>query len=548
MNFFRYAMALFIPLLLMCNSISGQDIFQEKRKEWVEKAEKFKPKLIEVVKHPVSLVTVIKAEKAFQGWRIQPENPLDSLYGKSFKQKTSVIVDFGEHMTGYFSFSVKSISGTPDAPLRFKLTFGEVPSELVTSFDPYPGTLSRAWLQDEIVTLTLIPNTYTLPRRIACRFVKIELLGSSQYFDFAISNMEFKAVSSVDKLPEDLSPNTDPIIKEIDKISLKTLKECMQTVYEDGPKRDQRLWIGDLYLESLANSITFKNFDLTKRCLYLLAASCDEQGYLHSNVFERPTPHAQANAHLIDYALLYNLALKEYFLATNDKETCNDLWPVAKRQIDIALGYVAKDGVFNIDAEPGWWMFFDWKDELNKQASMQGLTINVLKETYELAVRLGKESEVDHFKTTIERMTREARNRFYDKKTGLVVSGPNNQISVASQVWMILGGVLSQKEGQTALNQIIKMKRSAVYPGTPYLYHYFIQALLNCKMENEARELMVSYWGSMVKKGADTFWEAFDPENDLLSPYNFYPVNSYCHAWSCTPTYFIRKYPEIFQK
>lgn len=52
----------------------------------------------------------------------------------------------------------------------------------------------------------------------------------------------------------------------------------------------------------------------------------------------------------------------------------------------------------------------------------------------------------------------------------------------------------------------------------------------------------------MIHKGADTFWEVYDPQNEYLSPYNFFPINSYCHAWSCTPTYFIRKYPEIFQK
>lgn len=45
----------------------------------------------------------------------------------------------------------------------------------------------------------------------------------------------------------------------------------MQGVYEDGPKRDQRLWMGDLYLEALANTASFQQYDVTKRCLYLLA-------------------------------------------------------------------------------------------------------------------------------------------------------------------------------------------------------------------------------------------------------------------------------------
>jgi arylsulfatase A-like enzyme len=41
--------------------------------------------------------------------------------------------------------------------------------------------------------------------------------------------------------------------------------------------------------------------------------------------------------------------------------------------------------------------------------------------------------------------------------------------------------------------------------------------------------------------GADTFWEVYVPGDDFLSPYNSHLMNSYCHAWSCTPTYFLRR-------
>ena len=73
----------------------------------------------------------------------------------------------------------------------------------------------------------------------------------------------------------------------------------MQTVYEDGPKRDRRLWIGDLYLEALANAWSYKNHDLTKRCLYLLAALANDEGLLHATVLETPTPSSAKR-----YALL----------------------------------------------------------------------------------------------------------------------------------------------------------------------------------------------------------------------------------------------------
>jgi hypothetical protein len=75
---------------------------------------------------------------------------------------------------------------------------------------------------------------------------------------------------------------------------------------------------------------------------------------------------------------------------------------------------------------------------------------------------------------------------------------------------------------------------------TPYLNHYVVDAMLLCGLRNEALELVRSYWGGMVAAGADTFWEAYAPDEPLLSPYGDHHINSYCHAWSCTPSYFIR--------
>jgi hypothetical protein len=348
-------------------------------------------------------------------------------------------------------------------------------------------------------------------------------------------------------MPEPLAGSTEQIIKDIDKVGLNTLKECMQTVYEDGPKRDQRLWIGDLYLESLANTYSFKNHELTKRCLYLLAGLSGKEGYLVGTVFESPEPHPQAGQYLYDYSLLYNAALKEYVAATNDLETGKDLWPVAKRQLDIIHKYLQADGLLDYEkANAEWWLFFDWKEGLHKEAALNGLSIYALKETYELAKMLNKQDELKEIPSLIKKMTQASRKQLYNKTTRLFESGKDKQISYASQIWMILGGVLSKEESQKTLTALINNEK-AIAQGAPYLYHYFIQALVNSGMNSEAKSFLNQYWGGMVKKGADTFWEVYDPNNELLSPYGFYPVNSYCHAWSCTPVYFIRKYPQIFQ-
>ncbi|HEX7906029.1 MAG TPA: hypothetical protein VF487_19285, partial [Chitinophagaceae bacterium] len=533
-------------LVFFISKISAQDFFGQQRAGWLKKAEEAKPPLIKTIKRPQHIVQLVKDTTAFQGWRTLRINPADSLYHSSFT-KTAVVVDFGEHLTGHYTFSLATSRGTADGPLRLRFTFGEVPSEVATPFDPYPGSLSRAWLQDEVITVMELPATITIPRRLAFRYVKIELLAISSHYDFRFTGMECLTTTSVNNIPAPLNSATPQLIKDIDKTGLATLKECMQSVYEDGPKRDRRLWIGDLYLEALANACSFKNHHLTKRCLYLLAALSDENGALLSNVFETPEPHAEVGApFLFEYSLLYNVALKDYFIATNDRKTVLDLWPVAKRQMENPKKYLKADGMFDYAAakKAGWWLFVDWSKALDKQASIQGIIIYSMKQTYALAKLLGKEDEVADLPGIISKMSDAAKRNLYDKERGLFLSGPDKQISYASQAWMVLGGVADKAESQKAL-KAIKNEKEAVHPGAPYLYHYYIAAMLECGLQQEAKETMINYWGGMLAKGADTFWEVYDPTNDFLSPYRFYPVNSYCHAWSCTPVYFIRKYPEV---
>lgn len=541
---------IFSLIALACISLTafGQDFYSpQERSYWLQKAQEYMPKLTETIKSPIGTVHITENKQSFQGWKVAPASSIETFYNASLKSQSGTIIDFGEHMTGYFTFVTSPINLTPDAPARIKFTFGEVPSELTTPFDPYTGGLSRAWLQDEIVTVMTVPDTITITRRLAFRYVKVELLHTPNY-DFALSKVFCKAVTSASKSPEPLPQSTSQIIKDIDQVGLNTLKECMQTVYEDGPKRDQRLWIGDLYLEALANTYSYKQHDLTKRCLYLLAGLADESGFLNGTVFEKPYPHAQAKQLLYDYALLYNVSVKDYLEATGDKQTAEDLWKVVKRQLDAATPYIQENGLMDFEkASKEWWIFFDWRDGLHREVAFHGVTIYAYKQTYELAKMLGKEKEVAQLPGIIKKMTNAVRKNLYDKKTGLFVGLENKQISYSSQVWMIISGVATRQEAQLALKGL-QTAKDVVRPGTPYAYHYFIQSMIDCGMDKEAKEALIEYWGGMVNKGADTFWEAYDPANDFLSPYNFFPMNSYCHAWSCTPVYFIRKYPGIFQQ
>lgn len=175
--------------------------FYPQQSEWLRIAEETKPELQETIVQPVTLVTPVQDPTAFQGWRMEPVDGLDNYFQVSMKQNPSVIVDFGRHMTGYYQFRLRTTFRCQDGPIRIRFTFAEVPSELCTPFDPYTGTLSRAWLQDEVITLMDIEQDIRLTRRVACRYVKIELIASSPDFDFRFADMSFAAVSSANTPP-----------------------------------------------------------------------------------------------------------------------------------------------------------------------------------------------------------------------------------------------------------------------------------------------------------------------------------------------------------
>jgi hypothetical protein len=111
---------------------------------------------------------------------------------------------------------------------------------------------------------------------------------------------------------------------------------------------------------------------------------------------------------------------------------------------------------------------------------------------------------------------------------------------VHSVAWLILGGVLS---GETAWETLKKALNdtNVVQPFTPYMHHYVLEAMQTLGKEAEMKAYIKELWGAMLRRGGDTFPEVFVKNDPDFSPYGDKMINSACHAWSCTPCYFLRK-------
>lgn len=458
---------------------------------------------------------------------------------KQLKKGDEIILDFGDHQVGYLNLQLDYEGSHPDAPVWLRIHFAEQPVELFENAKDYHGWISSSWIEEEQIHVDVIPSVVKLPRRYAFRYVKIEILDISSKFSLVVKDAICTAVSSADdsQLSEYVTDNA--LHKRLDQIACRTLHNCMQTVFEDGPKRDRRLWLGDLRMQALANYETYQNDAMVKACLYLFAALPMENGQMGACLFLDPTPEVDDTV-MFDYSLFYIATLRDYFERTKDMETLKDLWPTALCQIYIAEEKIGEKGVVS-DSDVLGWCFVDWNLELNKQASAHGIYMYALKAAIELADCLGEKEEQEKLLEVYTHAKADALKVFWDDTLECFVSGAAKQVSMASQVWMILGGAV---EGEEAINLLARMDgmTNKIDMVTPYMYHNYIDALIKLGEKSKALEKLEAYWGGMEKLGADTFWELYNPANPNESPYGGTIVNSYCHAWSCAPAYFLRKY------
>lgn len=520
-----------------------------KKSYFLAKANANKKVLFEQVKHPISVVDVRKDAAALHGWKCVKIEDISNLEFYSFSKGESVVVDFGENVVGYVSMLLQTVGAPQDAPAHLRITLGEVPGEVgdQAAFDNYDGWLSSSWLQQEQFRIDLANGWFDMKRRYTFRYIKIEVLDTSEKYRIKFNQIKANTVTAADPLCSPEVTTTDKELAVIDRIAIKTLKNNMQDFYEDAPKRDQRLWIGDFWQTVRPNYLTYGNLALTRRCMYLFASGADRKGRVPADLFLVNDDVVPDNIYWLTWLLMYSDSLYDYYEASGDKETLQDLFPVAMDQIKHAVSLLCEEGLLpqfkfsqsNDDTNGG--SFIDWNTEVDPQAPTQAVLIYTMKHMLELCDEFDDSEHANFLKEQLEITTKGALKHFWDRELKVFVSGQSRQISTISQIWFAKAGVLDSEQTKELLEKVINDKFTVRHV-MPFNENIFIETLLENDLRAEGIKALKSYYGYMVENGADTFWEILDFENDKASPYGSYIINSYCHGWGAYPSYLIRKF------
>lgn len=517
----------------------NENVEWDKNDQLISKAIDNTPELFTKEIIPNNIVKVVQDDSYIGGYKsIQSGKNIHKLSEYHLGKGDSLILDLGNHYVGHFKIDIDSIGSPMDAPLHLRVRFAEVPSELQYNPKDYDGWLSSSWIQEEFIHLDKLTEPLEMPRRYSCRYVELTVMDTSPKWKASFSNPVFIATSAVSMKQLDSKRVKEKKLEKIQIVSEKTLQDCMQLVYEDGPKRDRRLWLGDLRLQAAANYKTFKDQKLVKQGLYLFGGMPTKEGKIAANVFTSPEIQPD-DTFLFDYSLFFTVTLYDYYQEFKDNDVLDDLYEISKKSIKLALKHVDSNGRFIEDEE--WPVFCDWSNEFNKTTAGQAILIYSLKRFISLA-ETKKDDDIAFFEKALNKLIDFSKEHLFDKENFLFIVESNQETNIASQVWMVLAEVYDKETNKKIMQNAINNFFPITDIATPYMYHHIVEALFMADLEKEAIKLLKGYWGKMIDMGADTFWEAFAPEDPNYSPYGSPMVSSYCHAWSCTPSYLIDKY------
>lgn len=511
--------------------ISHSFYYLEQR-QWAKDASNCKVAIHHGEALPVAQIECMQDSAAWQGVSAVRTLPAEEAFERPFDFRTFRF-DFGRHLVGRLEFRL-GLSRPNDAPVRIRCKFAETPYELATDFATYHGHLDRSWLQEEVFLFDTLPEIIRLPRRYAFRYLEIEF-GSPNYMTRLVSLRCITETSAGEALPPPNGLSEEDLA--VDKVCVNTLRNCMQSLFEDGPKRDRRLWLGDLWIQAKVNAVTFRNFELAEKCICLFASLADCDGLVPGSLSLRENG-AMADCSVITYALLFPSLVLDHLCFTGNERLCRSMLPVARRQLELFGEAVDDNGVLH--PKDGWWLFIDQDLDLWRETPAMAMYVFALREYAALLDALNEKKDMV-FTEKAERLSESLRRRLWNAPRGLMASdGDAMQFSWATQAWMILGDVPLREQSQVIWDNAVKDPQ-IIQPKTPFLWNMLLMAGIKLGRRTEVMKIIKKYWGGMIKRGADTFWEEYVEDDPMYSSYGDPLMNSACHAWSCFPSYVFRE-------
>lgn len=438
------------------------------------------------------------------------------------------LIDFGKETFGFIR--IHGLKGKGD----INLYYGESPEEALDT--EFCETLDRLSVDgDKVTDLSIdaadtIDGDYTLINSKAFRYVFVRESSSVSYDEISML---------YEYLPLDYRGSfrcNDEELNKIWDISAYTMHLTSREFFIDGIKRDRWVWSGDAIQSYLMNYYLFFDSESVKRTIWLLRGK--DPVTSHSNT-------------IMDYTFYWFLSIYDYYMYSGDKHFVSQIYPRMQTMMDYVLGRTNKNGM--VEGMTGDWVFVDWADGyLDKKGELSFEQVLFCKslETMALCANLVEDAEGEQKYT---KLAKDLRDKFLpafwdESKQALVHNrideAQSDSVTRYSNMFSIFFNYLDEDKKQAIKNSVL-LNDNILKITTPYMRFYELEALCALGEQDEVMKEMKAYWGGMLREGATSFWEKYNPEESgtqHLAMYGRPYGKSLCHAWGASPIYLLGKY------
>ena len=327
----------------------------------------------------------------------------------------------------------------------------------------------------------------------------------------------------------------DDEINKIWDVAAYTLHLNTREFFIDGIKRDRWIWSGDAYQSYLMNYYLL--FDSPSVTRTLLALRGKDPVTSHLNT-------------IMDYTFYWFLGINDYYQYTGDKHFIRQFYPRMQSLMEFALNRRNKNGM--VEGLAGDWVFIDWADGLSKQGEVsfeQLLLCRSLETMATCAEVAADQAGAARYRQLAADLKTRIFETYWDAgKHALVhsrVNGvPTQNVTRYANMFAIFFDYLNAGQKQE-VRQHVLLNDQVQKITTPYMRFYELEALAAMGEQTYVLKEMKDYWGGMLRLGATSFWEKYDPAETGAQHYAMYgrPFGrSLCHAWGASPIYLLGKY------
>lgn len=433
----------------------------------------------------------------------------------TIKGNNSMLVDFGKETFGFIQLHGLAGKG------KLSVYYGESKEEALSA--EHCETLDRVDVnnpekKDEIMKLSK-----------AYRFVNV------QYDEGVTLDSVSMLYEYADVKERGSFTCNDEEINRIYDVAKYTFGLNTREFFIDGIKRDRWIWSGDAYQSYLMNYYLYFDSETVKRTTHALRGKDPVTGHINT---------------IMDYTFFWFLGIYDYYLYTGDKNFIAQNYDRMKTLMDYVLARRNKDGL--MEWMTGDWIFIDWAEGLSKkgEVSFEQLLLTRSLETMTLCANIANDKDAATQYDTLAAGMRTKLFSIYwnDTKQALVHSRVNGKqtenVTRYANMFSIFFDYFNQEQKQQVKTSVL-LNDNIQKITTPYMRFYELEALCALGEQNYVLKEMKDYWGGMLKLGATSFWEEYNPAKQGAEHYAMYGREfgkSLCHAWGASPLYLLGKY------